>query len=384
MLAVNHRGEPIRGPLAGRVWPATIGGQPFAGNVSAEAISGDLWKTLDREDDWAADAVLLITDVSGLLSYIGALTKERQAIWESVPVWHYCPIEGDNLPPIWTGIWNMFQPVAMSQYGARVIGDLMGTTVPMVYHGVDTEGFRPVSPGFPLRVGKQTVRTKDECKALFNISPDRKVLLRTDRNATRKFYYVLLEAFAEIAVRDPAVDLILHCVPNDAEGSDLRQEIARLPDDIAPRVKFTGAHDSWKGLTHDELVALYNAADIYISTTGGEGFGLTLAESLACGTPVVVTDWAAEREVVGDGGILIPPLQDTYGRAVRYHSGFGMDWAVPDGRAFVQPTLDLLANPRQRKALGASGRLHVQRSFSWVTAVSQFLDLFAKSKEAAA
>ena len=61
-----------------------------------------------------------------------------------------------------------------------------------------------------------------------------------------------------------------------------------------------------------------------------------------------------------------------------------MDWAVPDGRAFVQPTLDLLANPRQRKALGASGRLHVQRSFSWVTAVSQFLDLFAKSKEAAA
>ena len=168
--------------------------------MSAEAIAGDLWKVLDREDDWTADAVLLITDVSGLLSYIGALTKERQAIWESVPVWHYCPIEGDNLPPIWTGIWNMFQPVAMSHYGARVIGDLMGTTVPMIYHGVDTEGFRPVSPGFPLRVGKQTVRTKDECKALFGISPDRKVLLRTDRNATRKFYYVLLEAFAEIAV----------------------------------------------------------------------------------------------------------------------------------------------------------------------------------------
>ena len=32
-----------------------------------------------------------------------------------------------------------------------------------------------------------------------------------------------------------------------------------------------------------------------------EGFGLCLAESLACGVPVVATGWAAEREVVGDG-----------------------------------------------------------------------------------
>ena len=233
----------------------------------------------------------------------------------------------------------------------------------MVYHGVDTEGFRPVSPGFPLRVGKQTVRTKDECKALFNISPDRKVLLRTDRNATRKFYYVLLEAFAEIAVRDPAVDLILHCVPNDAEGSDLRQEIARLPDDIAPRVKFTGAHDSWKGLTHDELVALYNAADIYISTTGGEGFGLTLAESLACGTPVVVTDWAAEREVVGDGGILIRRSRTPTGGRSATTPGSAWTGRCPmDGRSSSRRSTCWPTRASARRSAQAAGSMSSARS----------------------
>jgi glycosyltransferase involved in cell wall biosynthesis len=141
-------------------------------------------------------------------------------------------------------------------------------------------------------------------------------------------------------------------------------------------VKFTGAHDTFRGLSTDGLVALYNAADVYVSTTGGEGFGLTLAESLACETPVVVTDWAAEREVVGPGGVMVPPLRDSYGEVVRFHSSYGMDWALPDPKGFVKPVLDLLSRPSRRRAMGAEGRRHVMRSFSWDTAAAEFLTLF--------
>ena len=35
ILAMNHRGEPVRGPLAGRVWPLNTLGQYFAGNIPA-------------------------------------------------------------------------------------------------------------------------------------------------------------------------------------------------------------------------------------------------------------------------------------------------------------------------------------------------------------
>ena len=157
---------------------------------------------------------------------------------------------------------------------------------------------------------------------------------------------------------------------------DLIQELLRIPDDLRDRFKSTNAHDTFQGYSTAELVVLLNAADLYVSTTGGEGFGLNLAEALACEVPVVCSDWAAESEVIGDGGVMIRPLTDTYGEPVRYHSNYGMDWAVPDPKAFVGPVLDLLDRPSRRRALGEAGRAHVMRSFSWDEAAASFLTLF--------
>jgi glycosyltransferase involved in cell wall biosynthesis len=378
VIAVNYRGEPLKGPLAGHTWPAGIYGDPFAGNWSGPAITGEAWKLLDPADEWKPDAVLVISDVSGLLGHIG---KTLEA-WRTVPVYHYCPIEGDNLTPAWRGLWTMFQPVAMSDFGQRVISEHIGREVPRIYHGVDTEAFYPASPGKPIRFDGGVLRSKDDCKAKFGITG--KVILRADRNVTRKNYPDLLRAFVDISRADPDVTLVLHCRPIDQEGGDLVQELQRLPEDVRDRVQFTNAHDTFKGLPTEGLAALYNAADIYMSTTGGEGFGLTLAEAAACGVPIICTDWAAEREVVGPGAVLVPPLQNSYGESVRYHSGYGMDWAVPDARAFVEPALRLLSHPGHRKSLGAAGRLHVQRSFSWDVAASEFLDLFTTPLEAVA
>jgi len=371
LLAMNHRGEPVRGGMAGRVWPLETLSNYIA-KVNETAIDGALWRTLDPHDDWKPDAVLAIADVSGILGYIG----DGVTSWRDLPVYHYCPIEGDNLQPMWRQLWDVVSPVAMSDYGARVIGEHVGRPVPRIYHGVNTDVFRPVSMSDPIVVGGDKLRTKEDCRRWMGYDPDRKMLLRADRNATRKNYDLLLRAFVDIARADDSIDLILHCRPIDPEGIDLWQEILRMPEDVRGRVKFTNAHDTFKGLPPEGLAALYNAADLYISTTGGEGFGLTLAESISCGTPAIVTDWAAEREVVGDGGILIPPLHDTYGDPVTHHSRYGMDWALPDWRAFVEPTLALLDKPARRRALGTVGRSHIRRSFSWDEAAIQFIDLF--------
>jgi glycosyltransferase involved in cell wall biosynthesis len=382
VLALNHRGEPAKGSLAGRVWPLEYLAQHVK-HVAATAINGTLWTTLDTEDEWKPDAVLAIADMSGLHNYVG--TDQRAIeVWRTVPVYHYCPIEGDNLPPYWAEVWQTFLPVAMSDFGQRVMSEHIGRAVPRIYHGVDTEAFYPVSPGKPIRFEDATIREKAACKALFELDPARKLILRADRNVIRKNYDTMFRAFVDIARADPDVDLLLHCQPIDPEGIDLYQEIRRMPADLQGRVRFTGMHDTFKGLPTVGLNALYNAADLYWSTTGGEGFGLTLAESLAAGVPVVTTGWAAEIEVVGEGGIIVPPLQDEYGESVRYHSRYGMDWAVPDAKAFVEPILRLLSHPGQRKALGATGRLHVKRSFSWDTTAAEFLDLLLTPAEEAA
>jgi glycosyltransferase involved in cell wall biosynthesis len=379
VLALNHRGEPVKGPLAGRVYPFGYLEQHVR-DISAAAIGGTLWRTLDSDDDWQPDQVLAIADVSGLLNYVG----QSLDAFRSAQVWHYCPIEGDNLPPLWRQLWgSLATPVAMSDYGARVIGEHIGSSVPRIYHGVDTDTFRPVSLGQPIRFDGGAFRTKDDCKAKFGLE-GRKVMFRADRNVIRKNYDALFAAFAPIAEADPDVDLVLHCRPIDPEGLDLWQEMLRLPEHLRDRIKFTGAHDTFRGLSREGLAVLYNAADIYISTTGGEGFGLTLAEAAACGVPVVATGWAAEVEVIGPGGVIVPPLQSAHGEAVRYHSRFGMDWAVPDPKAFTEPVLRLLNNPKARRQLGDAGRDHVRRSFSWDTAAAEFLDLFQLPLEAAA
>lgn len=83
---------------------------------------------------------------------------------------------------------------------------------------------------------------------------------------------------------------------------------------------------------------------------------------------------------------MVPPLHDAYGDLVRLHSTYGMDWAVPDARAFIEPIQMLLNKPQRRRGMGEAGRMHVRRMFSWDTAADQFLALFeaAAAVEAAA
>ena len=51
----------------------------------------------------------------------------------------------------------------------------------------------------------------------------------------------------------------------------------------------------------------YNAMDAFILLSRGEGFGLPIIEAQAAGTPVVVTDWTACREL-GEAGYRVPIL----------------------------------------------------------------------------
>ena len=61
----------------------------------------------------------------------------------------------------------------------------------------------------------------------------------------------------------------------------------------------------------DEIVTLYNYAIALIHPSLYEGFGLTLLESMACGTPVIATKSASIPEVVGDAAMLVDSSSDS-------------------------------------------------------------------------
>jgi len=87
---------------------------------------------------------------------------------------------------------------------------------------------------------------------------------------------------------------------DDREEAALRARSRRLG--IADRVHYLGY------VTAGELVDLYRSASMLVFPTLVEGFGLPIAEAMACGTPVVVSDRPVHREIAGEAGERVDPL----------------------------------------------------------------------------
>lgn len=90
-----------------------------------------------------------------------------------------------------------------------------------------------------------------------------------------------------------------YCVA--AVGLDEHQ-IEALPKDTVLGIRRTG--------NVNDLCALYTAADVYVSASCEETFGMTLVESLACGTQVICYDATAMPEIVTDEVGEVVPLHD--------------------------------------------------------------------------
>jgi len=71
--------------------------------------------------------------------------------------------------------------------------------------------------------------------------------------------------------------------------------------DLARQVFFLGR------VSDEELQQLYVAARCHIHPAHYEGFGLPPLESMACGTPTIVSDVSSLPEVVGDAALLVDP-----------------------------------------------------------------------------
>jgi len=81
------------------------------------------------------------------------------------------------------------------------------------------------------------------------------------------------------------------------------ERLFRLVDDLglAGQVRFLGY------VPAEDLVALYNLADLFVFPSLYEGFGLPPLEAMACGLPVVASTAPALREVLDDAALLVHP-----------------------------------------------------------------------------
>jgi glycosyltransferase involved in cell wall biosynthesis len=70
---------------------------------------------------------------------------------------------------------------------------------------------------------------------------------------------------------------------------------------LANEVRFPGY------IPAEELPFWYNSAEVFLYPSVFEGFGLPVLETMACGTPVIVSDASSLPEIVGASGLRVPP-----------------------------------------------------------------------------
>ncbi len=198
-----------------------------------------------------------------------------------------------------------------------------------IYNGIDTESF-----AFDV-TARQCAR--DEL-GVHDSSP---LLLAVGRLWEAKDYPNLLRAFAGLKGNSMLPRLVI------VGDGPLREELVALAGllDVADRATFLG-------LRHD-VNALMCACDVFVLSSAWEGFGLVVAEAMACERMVVATDCGGVGEVVGEVGYLVPP----------FDSGA---LAVALERALRLP-------PGERERLGRAARKRVIERFSLDAIADRYL-----------
>jgi phosphatidylinositol alpha-mannosyltransferase len=150
----------------------------------------------------------------------------------------------------------------------------------------------------------------------------------------RKGLSVLLRAFCLIGAQRPGLRLLI------AGPGDTGEVAARVPASLRDRVVLLGQ------VSEAVKVQVYHSVDVFCApNTGGESFGIVLAEAMAAGAPIVASDLDAFRRVLrgGRAGEL-------------FASGDAADLAAAIGR--------LLDDPQRRAVLSAAASAAV-RDYDW-------------------
>jgi D-inositol-3-phosphate glycosyltransferase len=232
----------------------------------------------------------------------------------------YIPIDGNILQPnIFSVLKELDVLVAFNHFGYQVIEDCaeqigMANLKPfdsmsIIPHSLDRDLFYPLSNDLlNSSINRLTARKK-----LFPNSPELWEgfwVLNANRNQPRKRVDLSLQGFAKFAQNKSAsVRLFLHMAT--ANASVNIQKLANSLG-IAEHLIPTQEGSSHPEVPADHLNLIYNACDVGINTSLGEGWGLVSFEHAATGAPQVVPSHSACAEIWNDAAELLPVIKKNH------------------------------------------------------------------------
>jgi len=229
---------------------------------------------------------------------------------------------------------------AVSRYTAAQQEARYGRATSVVHNGVDVERF-------------QAAGRNPELRKRWGVPANARLIVSTGRLVGWKGLRLVVSAMQGLAR-----DVHYLAVGAGPEAESLRAHASALG--VADRVHLPGR------IEHPELPAVLSQADIYVQPSiGEESFGISVVEAMACGLPVVASDFGALPEVVADGetGVLL---------------------ARGDVGAWTSALAGLLADPVRRQRMGAAARARAEAKFTWAAGAQDLEAILAGSAACAA
>ncbi len=194
----------------------------------------------------------------------------------------------------------------------------------VIHDGVETEVFRPLEDVQP--------------------EPNRILFVGNSEDRNKGIVF-LLRALRRLRGDVPFHLRVIHH-PGSKGALRLVQELG-----LQGRVSFL------ESLSTGDLVGQYNKAQLFVSPSLYEGFGLPAAEAQACGTPVVATTAGALAEIVEDGvtGELVRPGDEV---------------------ALAAAIRSMLQDPSHCRSMGEAGARRIGERFSWLRTAEETLALY--------
>jgi glycosyltransferase involved in cell wall biosynthesis len=188
-------------------------------------------------------------------------------------------------------------PIAMSKFGQKMLQNA-GFDARYVPHGIDLDVFKPTEV---MESGGELARD------FLKIPADAFLVTMNGKNKSeRKAYGQAFQALGAFMRKRKDVYLYVHAdQAKGGGGIDLLLLATACGMDLE-RVRWADRYGMKIGaITETDLAAIYTASDVFLLASKGEGFGIPVIESMACGTPAIVSDFSAQPELVEDTGYLV-------------------------------------------------------------------------------
>jgi glycosyltransferase involved in cell wall biosynthesis len=188
------------------------------------------------------------------------------------------------------------------------------------------------------------IDVRNEVRAKLNVKSHEKMILAVGRLHEAKDYPNLLNAIIHLKQKYQSFHLFI------AGTGELRPFLNELIEkyQISQNVTLLGRRD--------DIPDLLSAADVFVLPSKFEGFGLVVAEAMACECFVVATDCGGVKEVMDNYGILVPPENPE---------------ALSDGLLSA-----LLLNEEELKANNVKALDYVRNAFALEKIVDQWLKVY--------